>query len=253
LKYEEGGEKMRKTLLVLAVLAMAAVIATPAAATTYFEPFDYENDDIIVCDGWTGPDGIPITVEGRTAKLLYTSLDWATKGVQVTLPTPIGGDMIYWCVRVWVGGGTAGNVFDIQANDAAGLNFARWYGGYNSERPRINGYSGTQVGTGVTLVPNMWNQLCVYINTVTQQSTFYHNGTLVNTLPYLPNQPNIGNSVAKIYMGFQNASSDKVGSWKFYDDIWVSNTACYVPEPSSLLAMSAFGLGMLGYIKRRRA
>ena len=40
-------------------------------------------------------------------------------------------------------------------------------------------------------------------------------------------------------------------SWQ-YDD-FVFGTNDIVPEPSSLLALSAFGAGMFGFIKRRRA
>ena len=232
----------------LLVVALVCVLGASAMAATYMEAFGYADGALIGNDNWTGPEGIPITVDAGRAKLTYNDA-FRGQSVQVNFD-PIGGDLIYWCVKVWAGAGEAGNAFDIWANDAAGLNFARWYGGINNERPRIDGFG--QVLGGVTLVPDEWNYLCVHIDTVNKMSTFFFNGANLGSLQYNLYQPAIGNAVSQVTMGFQNASTSKDNSYKYYDLLVVSNEGC-VPEPSSLLALGGFALGALGLIKRRRA
>lgn len=238
---------MKKLLFVLAI---ALVMVVPATADTFYDSFNYLDGDLIGQGGWYGDAGSQIAVQDGKAVLTF---DTAFSATCATIDfDPISGGKIYWSIRVWGVQGPAGNTFDMGLNDANGYNFARWYGGYLNDRPRINGTS--QVLKGVALVENEWNLLTVEVDTLDETSTFFHNGVNLGSMIYSLNQPEIGNAATNLYIGFQNQDSSKNGATKYYDDLWISTEGPVpVPEPSALLALGTFGVGMIGYIKRRNA
>jgi hypothetical protein len=231
---------------VMGIGVVLALLVTPAMAS-FFDNFDsYTNGELVGQDGWTGTTGIAAVQNDGTLKLTYDDTKKPSvegTGHVINNFTPVTGPVITWSVDVYAGGNTGqeGNAFDIQLNDAAGLNFARWYGGYNSDTPRIDGFG--QVLPGVTLVANQWNSLKVVIDTVAKTSTFYHNNNNLGSLAYATNQPAIGAAATQVTIGLQNASTSKNGAYKFYDNLSVT------PEPATL---GLLALGAL-FVSRRRA
>ncbi len=63
---------------------------------------------------------------------------------------PVTGNVILCSLEAYPGISSGGNIWAAWFNDAAGKNFARWYGYGNTARPRIGGYG--LVLPAVTLV-----------------------------------------------------------------------------------------------------
>jgi hypothetical protein len=239
-KAMEGRRCLRGLLGVGALLTM---LVTPALATTYVENFDYpDGTNLNGTGGWTGAAGSQIMVYGSKAVLTYDNAFRGTTLTQ-TLATPISANTIWWHASVeFPNAGSGGNAFDLRLEDASGNAFARWYGGSTWERPRI-GDLGIVLGNALLTGPDVWNDLLVVIDTVAKTSTFSLNGATLGTLNYATS--GAGNTVGRIRMGFQNATTTQNGDQKYYDSIWVTD----VPEPATM------GLLVLGalFVSRRRA
>lgn len=237
---------MKGTFFVLVALLMATVPAM--AAGEFTEPFTgYTPGELVGQGGWTATGaglGVIGVQVGDFAQFTHTGTA-VSDGVQHSVN--VSGDIIWWTMEVQAGvaGASTGNTWDTWLNDGAGKNYARWYGAYNSARPRIDGLG--LVLPAVTL-DNSWNVLGVKVDTLAHTSEFFYNGVSLGTLAH--SAQTTSNVAANIIWGQQNASNGSAGSTMFGDTIHVGNT---LPEPSSFMALGMFGLGALGFIKRRRA
>ena len=143
---------------------------------------------------------------------------------------------------LWAFPGTSSgsNIWGADFDDASGANFARWYGAGANARPRING--GAVLNT-VNLVAGTWNKLEVVINQTAGTSTFYHNGLNLGSMSY---------TWTGATGGVGQVQLEAWGRTDVPNDyILVDNMRVVIPEPSSLVALSMFGLGALGFIRRR--
>jgi hypothetical protein len=223
---------MRHLLLVIGVLV--ALAANPAAA--WFEGFDYPNGPLAGNDGWYG-DGVGIEVVNQAVQI---GLGGTAFKATVDIPV-ITGDIIVCTLQAYPQIASGGNIWAAWFNDASGKNYARWYGYANTARPRIGGYG--LVLNPVTLVEDQWNTLEVVIDQTSQTSTFYHNGVKLGSLNY---------SITGAAGGIGQVQLENFGRTDLPDDSILIDNISIVPEPSSLISLSVFGAGLLGYLRRRR-
>lgn len=223
---------MSKRFLIVAALL---ILASPTYAAWY-DGFAYPDGPLAGNDGWTGSGtGIDVTADETVRVGLGGTAFKATVNI-----TPVAGTVLC-TVYAFPGVSGGSNIWGAWYNDSLGRNYGRWYGSGNTARPRIAG-TGLVLST-VTLVPGQWNKLEIVVNESTGFSSFYHNGAYLGQLQYSGQ----GSSGGVAQVQIENfGRSDAPNDYIYLDDMSV------VPEPSSLLALSALGIGMLGYIKRRR-
>ncbi len=237
---------MSKTLLLVAVIAALAVSAsaqTPLASLYDYDEFVYDpgNLNTVGAPTWAGTAAAEIQVTAdETCEVFSNStgtLDsaWAfsayagaNNNIIVQLKAKKGGS---------APGNEGSNMFDVYAYAGNGQEMGRWYGAENNIKGR---YGGTVTAT-VTLTDE-WQTLEMRINTSTKKTQYYVGQTLLGEL----GPTSMGAKLAKIQFNSWNRGYND--SYVFFDDVGYGT-----PEPSSLLALSAFGVGMIGYIKRRRA
>ena len=135
--------------------------------------------------------------------------------------------------------GDNGNFAYINMNESSGGNMGYWYGDATQLTPRYSGGTGAQVD----LTDGLWHDLDIIYDPVTGLTEWYADSVLK-----LSRNQTTGYAVERCDL-FTYHRGDVVAQWIFVDDIALGT----IPEPSSLLALSVFGVGMLGYIKRRRA
>ena len=233
---EEVKKKMRKILLLAVVLALTAA---PGMVQAWSDSFTYPDSPLAGNDGWTGGATIGVDVVSNELKVSGQ----LAKVSDVVSFGPVNDPNTIRCQVFAKPGVGLNTIWSIDFQDAGGASFARWYGSGTTARPRINGYG--LVLAPVTLVAGMYNQLDVFVNQTAGTSTFYHNGAYLGFLQYSPTSPATG-GVGRVEIHNEaRAAGDGVGEFLNLDD------ASVIPEPSSLVALSMFGLGALGFIRRR--
>jgi hypothetical protein len=265
---------LRKILLVLAVLAMAAMIVTPAMASTYtaqdWENFSMSNGNLVgQTPGFTaaaaptwgaGTDtydtnltaaGSEISVvnhalqvstnsAGKTTTARWTKNTNLTGGVTFQFSakagTYTGTDVDSWSILV-----------GLPSNAAPGNNrqYVKWVG--NSSSVKCYDVVTNAVLATVTLT-DTWQQFTA-VGSGGPNATYYYAGTTL-----------IGTSAGD---AAHNANLRWVTVQSLYSASGSSNVnldyfnygfgTTPVPEPSSVMALGMFGLGALGFMKRRRA
>jgi len=221
------------------------VVFLGSSAHGYYETFTYPDGPLAGNDGWTAGGPAQHVLNQKAAVVYDGTLAGYTADVSVSIDPDGSG--------VWSAGlkvqsiATSGNFWGILFEDAAGKNFARWYGGANTARPRIGPYGQVLPGQALT---GGWDELRVVIDTVAQTSTFYFNGANLGFLTYATNQPTIGTSLATIRIEQQgNVGTTAVpqGTTIYLDDLWAMSG---VPEPA---ALALFALpAVLAMLRRRR-
>ena len=256
---EEGKEVcfLRQTLVLAALVALCAMVAVPASASGFDDNFDAYIPGMPLSGqgGWVGGETTVTVVTpgyGGVGNCVRITQDGTSLGSQCShginvAPDANGQIWWTWLVKPGQAGGGGGNCWDTWLNDADGKNFARWYGAWNTARPRIDGFG--QVLAGYTLKQGVWNVLTVRVDTNTHISEFFANGADLGGLNYSTNQPGMGNVAALISMGQQGNSQGNGGSADYLDNLHIGD----IPEPSSLAAFGMLGLAALGFVRRRRA
>lgn len=153
--------------------------ATPRPGLCWSEPFVYPDGNLTGNGGWT-QDCSAVQVVSQTVKVNAA----ATACGCTKLVTCYGLGGIIWARIQAKSGAVSGPTWDAWFNDAAGRNFARWYGSPTTARPRIDG-DNTLVLNSVTLTgTSTWDTLDVKIDTNTHLSEFFFNGDSLGTLNY---------------------------------------------------------------------
>jgi hypothetical protein len=102
-----------------------------------------------------------------------------------------------------------------------------------------NNYNGAMVSYN----NGQWHDFeCVY-DTTSASIKWYVDGVLYDSRAYQISEKSR-------YIGFYSQTWYDAINWQYDDFVFGSNDP--IPEPSSLLALSAFGIGALGFIRRRR-
>ena len=144
-------------------------------------------------------------------------------------------------VRGEQGGTNPGNHAYMYLRDTTGANIAFWYGTTSSLVPRWGG----TVGTAVSLSDGLWHDLDIRYNPVNGVTDWIADGATVWTQTLTA-----GLAADKISLD----DTARAASTTLYDNVWVDEVGLgTVPEPSSLLAFATFGVGALGFARRRRA
>jgi hypothetical protein len=249
---------LSKTLIVLAVLAMAAMIATPAMAYTVLGSDNFNSYTVGNLGGqgsWVASGSHPdrITVAGdetnkyvqivsgssETGSVTWDIADFGDTtngmafGVKVKRYDPggtLGGTQMS---KLWING--TGHNVEWRPYQGAATNVATKGG--------IAGYveDGTRSNIASPLSTTNWTDLLITING--GKAHFYVGGTELNVGGMAYSGTDITN------LSFEVIANSTVVSTVYYDDMWYGS----VPEPSSFMALGMFGLGALGFIKRRKA
>ncbi len=237
------GIKMKRTLFI--ALALVALLAAAANATVppvvwFYDDFNYEVDNgtpLANTDPW-------MLSSGGNYNLLYNGEVRMTANGQACCNETvahINPDNDIQIMHIVVRGGlfsqdpNIGNFAYIYMSGAS-YDIGFWYGWSDHLTPRYD----SVVGTAVDLTDGLKHDLDIVYNAATGLTQWFGDGELV-----LSATQDTGWSVDKPYID--------TGNRGVADIVWIDEMAIgTVPEPSSLLALSIFGAGMLGYIKRRK-
>lgn len=122
---------------------------------------------------------------------------------------------------------------------------AGWAGGAGRLKNKWTA-AGTE-GLAYNWADSNWHSFEIIYNPTNGLTRWFIDGALWDTQTLAT-----GKSLAKVYLSDPIANPDP----GMTDILWLDNVAVgttLVPEPSGLLAVSVFGAGMLGYVRRRRA
>jgi hypothetical protein len=180
---------------------------TPSIADCWNESFMYPNGPLAGNGIWTAACDA-VTVDNQTVRIVG---DGAPCNCTANVTCRGRNGIILVSARVKAGAGSD-NMWHFWINDAAGNNFARWYGSGTTAKPRIGGTS--IVLDSVTLTGG-WDTLEVEIDTNTNYSYFYFNGTLLGGLSY--SSTGAGNTIGNVWLGRQNTTAP--GQYVWFDNI----------------------------------
>ena len=258
---------MKRALVFLCLLATAALIAAPAFAdnasadvpwTTSIsgyvqqgiEAFTYGNTRLVggaVATPWQGTlNSLKFEVFSNELQLYKPGAAPQTSYLDITAYAPANGKLV---VGAMIASGpiTGGDFWEMQAYDTAGVFMAGFRGSYNSVRGQVGtATAGTYAYTTTNGVIAGYAPTYLIYDTATKNVDFWSNGSHFGSAT---NASSSGASLGTIKLNIMAAGNNQ--------SIWMDNltwgTVVPVPEPSSLLALGMFGVGALGFIKRRRA
>ncbi len=235
---------MRTALLVgLSVLVLSSpALAMLPSAPVFVEDWESDAPGTMLSDAlrWDGSNVNYVVAAGNWARLIgngdTTDSVWShffslMNGVELQL----------YHVEVKGIGPGCGNRTSLCFLDGDGLAFTRWYGDSVRMLPRYGAYTGPEC----YLTRTDWDELDIVYNSLTGMATWYFNGDYVTSM-----NVGAGNYVTRVELQNQWAATEE----GIPDEILLDNIQVGVaPEPSSLLALSAFAVAAIGYFKRRRA
>jgi hypothetical protein len=246
---------LKKTLMILVVLVMAAMIATPAmAAVAWVDNFDsYSIGNLAGQSNWVGssdnhPTQVAVVANSEGGNMILASTPGSSaETVTWTLGTAYTGannHIVYGC-RVKRTGTNTASLLNIWEQSTAG-DQARFYiyaGVVGGAMVR----AGSNVSTATALPTDTWTNLAFDVNTSTHTADCYMNGVSFGTTTY--------NGTNLSFVSFEIRGTPSTANSVYVDDMWYGDSLSLmpVPEPSSFMALGMFGLGALGFIKRRRA
>ncbi|MDO8587789.1 MAG: PEP-CTERM sorting domain-containing protein [Armatimonadota bacterium] len=257
---------MRKTFLLVCLLATAALIAAPAWSVIYsdnFDAYDDGNTDLTDHGEWQGPAPWDADLEWSGSTYLgYISVAQRNDGATGTsssywslnsdsdpsLAYLTGG--VYWVsLNIKAGTGVGGNTWQFNMYDRAvsGVrrNVARLYGGNGNVQYR-GGDGGSLAGASTLTGTESWDHVLIKIDSTANTDTFWFNGGLVGSIA----QSNAGTAnedLQRVEFATWSGTSPNI---IYFDNLNFGTEP--VPEPASLAAFGMFGLGALGFIRRRR-
>ena len=241
---------MRKILVIAAILTLCA-----SSAFAALETFSYADGNLNGQGGWSGSDAGSIVVENQTVKI--TSNATGTLDANLTVPTEAIEGMICVSYDYKMQAGNPEFFADVFARDAAG-NYLGWMymaaEGYWDEGAGPQFANGIVRGRGpagivVYLVgagDYAWHNYCMKINTGTQSTEYFVDGVSIGSQSHMAEA---GDAVQTLQLTSWNRSHTQ--SFGYYDNLGIVGGDVCIPEPSSLVALSMFGLGALGFIRRR--
>ncbi len=232
---------MKRLLAVLALMLLAtAACASVPPVVWWSDDFSYPDGRLNYQGGWQeGNETDQIRVVNGAVEIYGMQ---GQREIKNRFSTPFTADEI-WFHFTASGGENTGTTWGIWINDPLGRNLARFYGQPNTCRGRI-GDLGIVTGQPTLTGGGAWDDLDIKITPSAQTSEFFLNGVSLGVLSYA--QTGADGTVG--YIKIESVDSINTGTIK------VDNMALgTVPEPSSLVALSAFGFGALGLIRRRKA
>jgi hypothetical protein len=168
----------------------------------------------------------------------------------------------------WAYGGSMGGGFNLCTESSAGKAMGCLGDGAENSSDPSNAHGWT---TGSTTpgedankisIGSSWTTLATVLNRVTGEVQYYQDGVMFASRTVLKTDPDQvefvwGNDYADparwmqwMSVGMQAKYAGAAGSYLF-DDFYLGGAM--IPEPGSLLALGVFGIGLIGYVRRRRA
>jgi hypothetical protein len=248
---------VKKTLVLLAALMAVAV---PAGALTNYTPVDwdymsYANGNLNAVgnpaawvgsgtnSGWAGDAGSEMSVTSGTLKIgSHAGTEPATTYSRwirgANYPPPSAYVALRFYAKKGEGDSTGWRMFVGVLGE--GNYFAKWTG----------------TGTSITCGDGNSPSLTVQLTDEWQAFTAFGSGANVAYYwlgtTYLGQAPSVGNNRVRWITLYSLARSGGASGYAYLDNFSYGYGDTVVPEPSGLLALSALGVGMLGYIRRRR-
>jgi hypothetical protein len=252
---------MKKTMLVLAVLAMVAMITTSAGATLLFSDDFSGSGPVAGTNGWAINTGAgPDKVGGEA---LWQQ---GSDGAQMDLSRNIGAQS----------SGTLNGYFDVKFNyneptfDAGtNMNIIKFFSSTGAEVWRLRCWSGQYpAGVQTTNIDDIKHNSAVigqfamntpvsfFIswNLTAKTYSLSVNGVqkVVNDTSYFGTGWSDISKFTWTAFNYKNQNGFTVAESSMDNVAFYLNETRPVPEPSSFMALGMFGLGALGFIKRRR-
>ena len=228
------------TFAVVAMLATSAAFGLTPHTIVFSENWEMDMPGTLLKDTiqWTGDNATYVVAAGNYAQLTgdpNSGNNWVC--TQTNFGAGMNGQALQLFHMELAGlGPGSGNRTDIYVLDEGGAVWLRWYGDSTRVMPRHPGGTGPEVPLG-----SAWSDMDIVYNSVTGLATWYADGAFVYSI-----DAGAGKYMQRVELNNQwGATNDAI----LMDNIMVGP----VPEPSSLLALSVFGVGIIGYIKRRRA
>lgn len=175
------------------------------------EPFAYANGNLSGVGGWTGTATSSIAVADGTVKITAGATEYSSAH-----PLSCGAGtsgIIRFTMQIKSGSGSGGFMWSVWIDDPAANNLARWYGSYNSVIGRRGGTS--EITSGRTLTGG-WDNLEVRINTVTDMSEFFFNGSSMGSLSHA----GAGDTAGSVWFDRWDRG-DLAGSTVYFDNMTV--------------------------------
>jgi hypothetical protein len=193
--------------------------------------FSYADGNLIGNGGWTGSASSQIVVENQAIKILG-----GAGSFDAVLSSTCGSlsGVVSVTANVKRGSG-ATSMWNLWIDDPFGKNLARWYGSGVTVRGCIG--TGSQTTNSQSLSGN-WDNLRVDIYTVTNETKFYFNGSLIGTLNHA--ETGAGDWVGRLK--FERVDqSGAAGEYIYLDDLAVVGTSGTSSPVNNLSATPGLG------------